>query len=99
MGIYFHYHKDAYFIKGLCILLLPSIVQGRQRYLKECIFTIQQTLIAAVYPSLLTYTEGVVRVQTVGITRGLTVFDNTKKRYAEMTAWSGMPTVKVAVTD
>jgi len=38
------------------------------------------TLIAAVNPSLLTYTEGVVRVQTVGITKGLTVFDNTKKR-------------------
>jgi inosine-uridine nucleoside N-ribohydrolase len=37
-------------------------------------------VIAAVNPSLLTYTEGVVRVQTVGITRGLTVFDNTKKR-------------------
>jgi inosine-uridine nucleoside N-ribohydrolase len=88
------------------------------------------TVIAAVNPSLLTYTEGVVRVQTVGITRGLTVFDNTKKRsvqslsveysiwlapkrdkihygvlnaervcrYAEVTAWSGKPTVKVAVT-
>lgn len=38
------------------------------------------TVIAAVNPSLLTYTEGVVRVQTVGITKGLTVFDNTKKR-------------------
>lgn len=37
-------------------------------------------LLAAVNPSLMTYTEGVVRVQTVGITRGLTVFDNTKKR-------------------
>lgn len=41
------------------------------------------TLIAAVNPSLLTYTEGVVRVQTVGITKGLTVFDNTKKRLAK----------------
>ena len=39
------------------------------------------TLIAAVNPSLMTYTEGVVRVQTVGITKGLTVFDNTKKRF------------------
>lgn len=38
------------------------------------------TVIAAVNPSLLTYTEGIVRVQTVGITKGLTVFDNTKKR-------------------
>jgi inosine-uridine nucleoside N-ribohydrolase len=41
------------------------------------------TLIAAVNPSLMTYTEGVVRVQTVGITKGLTVFDNTKKRLAK----------------
>ncbi|GJN06130.1 hypothetical protein PR202_ga23825 [Eleusine coracana subsp. coracana] len=56
------------------------------------------TLIAAVNPSLLTYTEGVVRVQTVGITRGLTVFDNTKKRYAEVTPWTDKPIVKVAVT-
>jgi inosine-uridine nucleoside N-ribohydrolase len=38
------------------------------------------TLIAAVDPSLMTYTEGVVRVQTDGITKGLTVFDTTKKR-------------------
>ncbi|PWZ32206.1 putative uridine nucleosidase 2 [Zea mays] len=79
MGVYFDYHRDAYFIKGA--------------YLHD-----PTTVIAAVNPSLLTYTEGVVRVQTVGITKGLTVFDNTKKRYGEITAWSGMPTVKVAVT-
>ncbi|WVZ71842.1 hypothetical protein U9M48_020376 [Paspalum notatum var. saurae] len=79
MGIYFDYHKDAYFIKGV--------------YLHD-----PTTVIAAVNPSLLTCTEGVVRVQTVGITKGLTIFDNTKKRYGEITAWSGMPTVKVAVT-
>jgi inosine-uridine nucleoside N-ribohydrolase len=64
MGIYFDYHKDAYFIKGV--------------YLHD-----PTTLIAAVNPSLMTYTEGVVRVQTVGITKGLTVFDNTKKRLAK----------------
>lgn len=40
-------------------------------------------LLAAVNPSLLTYTEGVVRVQTSGITRGLTILDNTKKRLAD----------------
>jgi len=79
MGVYYDYHKDAYFIKGV--------------YLHD-----PTTLIAAVNPSLMTYTEGVVRVQTVGITKGLTVFDNTKKRYGEITAWTGMPTVKVAVT-
>jgi len=56
------------------------------------------TLLAAVDPSLMTYTEGVVRVQTDGITKGLTVFDNTKKTYGEITEWCGKPTVKVAVT-
>ncbi|KAI3897592.1 hypothetical protein MKX03_020851 [Papaver bracteatum] len=56
------------------------------------------TIIAAVDPSLFTYTEGVVRVQTSGITRGMTVFYNTVKRFMEETEWSGKPTVKVAVT-
>ncbi|XP_077228087.1 uridine-ribohydrolase 2 [Tasmannia lanceolata] len=56
------------------------------------------TLLAAVDPSLLTYTEGIVRVQTSGITRGLTIFDNKKKRFAEVTEWCEKPTVKVAVT-
>lgn len=37
-------------------------------------------LLAAVNPSLMTYTEGVVRVQTTGITRGLTLFFNKQKR-------------------
>lgn len=37
-------------------------------------------LLAAVDPSLITYTEGVVRVQTNGITRGLTLFYNKQKR-------------------
>ncbi|KAL8491670.1 hypothetical protein ACS0TY_023315 [Phlomoides rotata] len=56
------------------------------------------TLLAAVNPSLITYVEGVVRVQTVGITRGLTLFYNKQKRFAEVTEWSDKPTVKVAVT-
>ncbi|XP_011074012.1 probable uridine nucleosidase 2 isoform X3 [Sesamum indicum] len=38
------------------------------------------TILAAVDPSLITYVEGVVRVQTVGITRGLTLFYNKQKR-------------------
>ncbi|KAK6116835.1 hypothetical protein DH2020_049465 [Rehmannia glutinosa] len=38
------------------------------------------TLLAAVDSSLITYVEGVVRVQTVGITRGLTLFYNKQKR-------------------
>ncbi|XP_049398790.1 probable uridine nucleosidase 2 [Solanum stenotomum] len=55
-------------------------------------------LLAAVDPSLITYTEGVVRVQTNGITRGLTLFYNKQKRFAEVTEWSDKPSVKVAVT-
>ncbi|KAJ9187190.1 hypothetical protein P3X46_002675 [Hevea brasiliensis] len=54
--------------------------------------------LAAVDPSLMTYIEGVVRVQTTGITRGLTIFYNKQKRFAEETEWSDKPTVKVAVT-
>ncbi|GER34193.1 pyrimidine-specific ribonucleoside hydrolase RihA [Striga asiatica] len=56
------------------------------------------TLLAAVDPSLVTCVEGVVRVQTVGITRGLTLFYNKQKRFGEVTEWSYKPTVKVAVT-
>lgn len=55
-------------------------------------------LLVAVNPSLFTYTEGVVRVQTNGITRGLTLLYNKQKRFAEITEWSDKPSVKVAVT-
>uniref|UniRef100_A0A3Q7JCW6 Inosine/uridine-preferring nucleoside hydrolase domain-containing protein n=1 Tax=Solanum lycopersicum TaxID=4081 RepID=A0A3Q7JCW6_SOLLC len=55
-------------------------------------------LLAAVNPSLLTYSEGVVRVQTVGITKGLTIFYNKQKRFVEVTEWSEKPIVKVAAT-
>ncbi|WZZ11577.1 probable uridine nucleosidase 2 [Brassica rapa] len=56
------------------------------------------TIIAAFLPSLFTYTEGVVRVQTDGITRGLTLLYNNQKRFEEETEWSDKPSVKVAVT-
>ncbi|XP_047335312.1 probable uridine nucleosidase 2 [Impatiens glandulifera] len=56
------------------------------------------TILAAVNPSLFTFAEGVVRVQTVGISRGLTLFYNKQKRFAEVTEWSDKPSVKVAVT-
>ncbi|KAK2399971.1 putative uridine nucleosidase 2 [Trifolium repens] len=56
------------------------------------------TLLAAVDPSLVTCTEGAVRVQTSGITRGLTILYNKKKRFEEITEWSDKPSVKVAVT-
>ncbi|WCJ21802.1 Pyrimidine-specific ribonucleoside hydrolase RihA [Euphorbia peplus] len=55
-------------------------------------------LAAAVDPSLMTYIEGAVRVQTSGITRGLTILYNKKKRFGEVTEWSDKPSVKVAVT-
>ncbi|CAN6681506.1 hypothetical protein ACFX13_017646 [Malus domestica] len=55
-------------------------------------------LVAAVNPSLFTYMEGVVRVQTNGITRGLTILYNKQKRFGEVTEWCDKPTVKVAVT-
>lgn len=54
--------------------------------------------LAAVDPSLVTCMEGIVRVQTTGITRGLTLLYNKQKRYAEINEWSSKPTVKVAVT-
>lgn len=41
-------------------------------------------LLAAVNPSLVTCTEGVVRVQTNGITRGITIFDHTRKRSVQL---------------
>ncbi|KAA0033249.1 putative uridine nucleosidase 2 [Cucumis melo var. makuwa] len=56
------------------------------------------TLIAAVDPSLFTYTEGVVRVQTTGISRGLTILYNKQKRFGEVSEWCDKPTVKVAIT-
>ncbi|KAI5431956.1 putative uridine nucleosidase 2, partial [Lathyrus oleraceus] len=52
-------------------------------------------LLAAVDPSLVTCTEGAVRVQTSGITRGLIIIYNKQKRFEEVTEWSNMPTVKV----
>jgi len=55
-------------------------------------------MFAAIDPSLMTYAEGVVRVQADGIFRGLTLFDNMKKRWGEVTEWSNKPRVKVAVS-
>ncbi|KAF3952216.1 hypothetical protein CMV_022206 [Castanea mollissima] len=41
--------------------------------------------------------EGVVRVQTCGITKGLTTLYNKRKRFGKATEWTDKPTVKVAV--
>ncbi|EOA38276.1 hypothetical protein CARUB_v10009769mg [Capsella rubella] len=56
------------------------------------------TILAAFLPSLFTYTEGVARVQTSGITRGLTLLYNNQKKFEEVNEWSNKPSVKVAVT-
>ncbi|XP_027361432.1 probable uridine nucleosidase 2 [Abrus precatorius] len=56
------------------------------------------TLLVAIDPSLVTCMEGIVRVQTSGITRGLTMLYNKQKRFGEINEWSNKPTVKVAVT-
>ncbi|XP_020241748.1 probable uridine nucleosidase 2 [Asparagus officinalis] len=83
----------------LCKILALYFSYHHDAYEMQGVYLHDPTaILAAVNPSLLTYTEGVVRVQTSGITRGMTIFDNTKKRYAEITEWSNKPTVKVAVT-
>ncbi|KAG6546253.1 hypothetical protein Mapa_012292 [Marchantia paleacea] len=56
------------------------------------------TMIAAIDPSLFTYAQGVVRVQRDGICKGLTVFNNTQKKWAQPTDWCNLPQVKVAIT-
>jgi len=56
------------------------------------------TMVAAVDPSLLTYAEGVVRVQHTGICKGLTVLNHTCKKWHDPTEWCNRPAVKVAVS-
>lgn len=56
------------------ILILSSVIDVGV-YLHD-----PTALLAAVNPSLLTYTEGAVRVQTTGITRGLTLLYDKQKR-------------------
>ncbi|KAJ4798373.1 Pyrimidine-specific ribonucleoside hydrolase rihA [Rhynchospora pubera] len=91
--------SNSKFAQYLCKILGLYFSYHREAYHINGVYLHDPTtVIAAINPSLLTYTEGVVRVQTSGITRGLTVFDNTTKRYAEMTPWTGKPKIKVAVT-
>lgn len=56
------------------------------------------TMVAALDPSLFTTAEGVVRVQQEGICRGLTLFNNTKKKFHEVSEWCNKPKIKVAIT-
>ncbi|PIA29561.1 hypothetical protein AQUCO_05800004v1 [Aquilegia coerulea] len=87
------------FAQYLCKILDIYFSYHRDAYNTKGVYLHDPTtLLAAVNPSLITCTEGVVRVQTNGITRGLTMFYNTKKRFAEVTEWSDKPVVKVAVT-
>lgn len=53
---------------------------------------------AAIDPSLFTYSTGVVRVSCEGITRGMTVLNNTKKRWHGPNAWVGFKPIEVAMT-
>ncbi|KAK2453817.1 putative uridine nucleosidase [Trifolium repens] len=82
--------------KGKFAQYLTGILEVYFSYHRDAYNT--NALLAAVDPSLVTCTEGAVRVQTSGITRGLTILHNKQKRYDEITEWSNMPLVKVAVT-
>ncbi|XP_041001423.1 probable uridine nucleosidase 2 [Juglans microcarpa x Juglans regia] len=91
--------SDGKFAQYLCKILEVYFSYHDYAYNTKGVFLHDPTtLLAAVDPSLMTYAKGVVRVQTSGITRGLTLLHNTQKRFGEVTEWSDKPTVKVAVT-
>ncbi|XP_052725470.1 probable uridine nucleosidase 2 isoform X2 [Vigna angularis] len=88
---------DVVFTSGADILAV-GINVTHQVILTRVYLHDPTVVLAAVDPSLVTCIEGVVRVQTSGITRGLTVLFNKQKRFGEIHEWSNKPTVKVAVT-
>jgi inosine-uridine nucleoside N-ribohydrolase len=91
--------SNGKFAQYLCQILEVYFSYHHDAYATRGVYLHDPTaLLVAINPSLFTYTEGVVRVQTSGITRGLTLFDNRQKRFAEKTEWADKPTVKVAVT-
>ncbi|EXB88276.1 hypothetical protein L484_020344 [Morus notabilis] len=91
--------SNGKFAQYLCKVLEVYFSYHRDSYSMGGVYLHDPTaLLAAVNPSLVTYTEGVVRVQTSGISRGLTILYNKQKRFGEVTEWSDKPTVKVAVT-
>ncbi|XP_076956202.1 putative uridine nucleosidase 2 [Bidens hawaiensis] len=91
--------SDGIFAKYLSKILEFYFSYHREAYNMNGVYLHDPTtILAAVNPSLMTYTEGVVRVQTTGITRGLSLFFNKQKRFHEETEWCNKPTVKVAVT-
>ncbi|XP_030957248.1 probable uridine nucleosidase 2 [Quercus lobata] len=91
--------SDGKFAQYLCKILDVYFSYHYDAYnIKGVYLHDPATILAAVDPSLMTYTEGVVRVQTSGITKGLTILYNKQKRFGEVTEWTDKPTVKVAVT-
>lgn len=91
--------SNGKFAQYLCKILEVYFSYHHEAYSMRGVYLHDPTaLLAAVNPSLLTYTEGAVRVQTTGITRGLTLLYNKQKRFGEVTEWTDKPTVKVAVT-
>ncbi|XP_031390739.1 probable uridine nucleosidase 2 isoform X2 [Punica granatum] len=87
------------FAQYLCRILDVYFAYHREAYFMNGVYLHDPTaILAAINPSLVTITEGVVRVQTTGITGGLTILYNRQKRFAEVTEWSDKPVVKVAVT-
>ncbi|KAK2641618.1 hypothetical protein Ddye_023381 [Dipteronia dyeriana] len=91
--------SNGKFAQYLCQILEVYFSYHHDAYATRGVYLHDPTaLLVAINPSLFTYMEGVVRVQTSGITRGLTLFDNRQKRFAEITEWTDKPTVKVAVT-
>ncbi|XP_076931118.1 putative uridine nucleosidase 2 [Bidens hawaiensis] len=91
--------SDGIFAKYLSKILEFYFSYHRDAYSMNGVYLHDPTtILAAVNPSLMTYTESVVRVQTTGITRGLSLFFNKQKRFNEETEWCNKPTVKVAVT-
>ncbi|XP_059446158.1 probable uridine nucleosidase 2 [Corylus avellana] len=91
--------SDGKFAQYLCKILEVYFSYHRDAYGTKGVYLHDPAvLLAAIDPSLFTYTEGVVRVQTSGITRGVTILYNKHKRFGEETEWTDKPTVKVAVT-
>ncbi|ONH98875.1 hypothetical protein PRUPE_7G270100 [Prunus persica] len=73
--------SNGKFAQYLCKVLDVYFSYHRDAYSTKGVYLHDPTtLLAAVNPSLITYTEGVVRVQTNGITRGLTILYNKQKR-------------------
>ncbi|MFS7938705.1 putative inosine nucleosidase [Helianthus anomalus] len=74
--------SNGIFAKYLSKILEFYFSYHRDAYNMKGVYLHDPTaILAAVNPSLMTYTEGVVRVQTSGITRGLSLFFNKQKRW------------------